>query len=152
MKLIIIFILSFLCSFSSYSQDYFNQSCGTNESEAWCVSPYYPTYFPMSNNTLKTLVVFVNYADGNYDPINQNSNLIYLQHWPGTTFNQKPSWADSVICPTTSNVWNPSLTGLYKVNSNSNFWLIGDVYNSLILLDSSKNYYTRNGKNIGYAV
>jgi hypothetical protein len=107
----------------------------------------------MSNDTIKALVVFVNYQNGNYDPINQNSNFIYMQHWPGSQYNQLPSWADSVICPTTTNIWHPSITGLLAQSSNNKFFLIGDVYDQLVLLDHDYQYYsTANGRNIGYAV
>lgn len=136
-------------------QQLLQPSCGTEStSSAFCFPHYFPTYFPMENDTLKCLIIFANYADGNYDPINENSNLIYMQHWPGTNGQhiQKPSWADSVICPTATNVWHPSLTGLFQVSSNSKFWMIGNVWDSIVVLDSSKYYYTRDGKNIGYAV
>lgn len=107
----------------------------------------------MTNDTLKALVIFATFLNSNWDPVNDNSSIIYMQHWPGATYNQKPSWADSVICPTTTNIWHPSLTGQLRQSSNGKFWLIGDVYEDLVVTDHDYTYYTSaNGKNIGYAV
>lgn len=142
---------------SIQSQDYIdhvlNPVCGTDLTNEFCNG--YSSYFPMSDDTLRALVVFANYPDGSWDPVNINSNLIYMQYWPGTNNQhlQKPSWADSVICPTTTNVWNPSLTGLLKQSSNGKFWLIGDVYPDLVILDHEYEYYTPvNGRRIGTVV
>ncbi len=106
----------------------------------------------MDNDTLHAIVVFVNYSNGNYDPSNINQDLILLQHWPANQ-NQyllKPSWADSIICPTTANVWNPSLTGLFAKNSLNKFWLTGDVYDSLVIVKNWEHY--RDSGKIGKAV
>lgn len=107
----------------------------------------------MENDTLRALVVFANYPDGNWDPIDMNSNLIYMKYWSGDSAFQKPLWADSVICQSTTNVWDPSLTGLISKSSNGKFWLIGDVYRHLVILDSGYQYYTpARGNRIGTAV
>jgi len=156
MKLLNSFLVIFLfLSPQIYSQDFFdhitNPSCGTGSS----VGGYcgYPTYFPMTNDTLKALVIFANYLESDWDPINNNSNLIYMQYWPGSSYDVKPSWADSVICPTTTNVWHPSLTGQLAQSSNGKFWLIGDVYPNLVITDHDYTYYSpANGRRIGHAV
>ena len=133
-----------------------NPICGSEGATSQFCSPTsYSTFFPMSDDTLKTLVIFANFPDGNYDPINLNSNLIYLQYWPAadSQYLQKPSWADSIICPTTTNIWNPSLTGNFAQSSNGKFWIIGDVYPDLVILDNNHTYYSpANGRKIGHAV
>lgn len=126
--------------------------CGTDNSAGYYCG--YPTYFPMTNDTLRALVIFANYPNGYWDPYTSNSNLIYMQYWPGTNQQhlQKPTWADSVICPTTNNVWHPSLTGLLAQGSNGKFWLIGDVYPELVVTDSVYSYYSPPNRRIGHAV
>lgn len=153
---VLIVFVNLITSFSkTVSQDLLEHVhspvCGTNNSSLFCNN--YSTYFPMSNDTLKALIIFANYPDGNWDPININSNLIYMQYWPGATATQKPSWADSVICPTTTNVWHPSLTGLLAQSSNGKFWLIGDVYPDIVILNNNTDYYSpSNGRRIGTAI
>lgn len=102
-----------------------NPTCATNSNIQFC-SQNYASFFPMEDDTLRALVVFANYPDGNWDPIDMNSNLIYMKYWSGDSAFQKPLWADSVICQSTTNVWDPSLTGLISKSSNGKFWLIGD--------------------------
>lgn len=137
-----LFVITLFLSPQIYSQDFYdhitNPSCGTGSS----VGGYcgYPTYFPMTDDTLKALVIFANYLESDWDPINNNSNLIYMQYWPGSAYDVKPSWTDSVICPTTTNVWHPSLTGHIAQSSNGKFWLIGDVYPNLVITDHEYTY------------
>jgi hypothetical protein len=152
LALFLIGILSFFYN-SGFSQlDYLtlpNHGCGmdfvqTVNSSQW-------PFFPMEDDTLKVLVIFCNYNDENYDPGYENPNYVYLKYWPKNEYLTKPSWADSVICPTTTNVWNRSLTGLYRDGSMGKFWLIGDVFPSLVILDSKESYAYPN-KGVGYAV
>ncbi len=112
--------------------------------------PPFP-FFQMDNDTLKVLVVFCNFpadSGGNFDI----PGTIYMQHWPGASSQVKPSWADSIICPTTTNVWNRSLTGLFRDASRGKFWLIGDVYPDLYIFEHGVNYYRDNGGTLGVAV
>lgn len=106
-------------------------------------------FFPLTNDTLRALVVFCNFpsTSGNYDP---GGSL--LQYWPGTLAQTIPSWADSIICPSTSNLWNRSLTGLFRDGSNSKFWLIGDVYPDLYVFQNQVSYYADTSRKIGFAV
>ncbi|HRI83807.1 MAG TPA: T9SS type A sorting domain-containing protein [Ignavibacteria bacterium] len=131
-----------------------NPVCGTEGATSQFCSPaLFNTFFPMSDDTLKTLVIFANFPDGNWDPVSLNSNLIYMQYWPGSAGQQMPAWADSVICPTTANLWHPSITGNFVQSSNGKFWIIGDVYPDLVILDHNHDYYSpANGRRIGTAV
>lgn len=104
-------------------------------------------FFPLQNDTLRALVVFVNYPDGDYETPNGS---VLQQFWPASSYLQKPTWADSVICPTTTNVWHPSLTGLFRDMSGGKFWLIGDVYPDLVVLDNEISYYAYPTRNLGY--
>jgi len=106
-------------------------------------------YFPMSNDTLKVLVVFCNFPSpsGNFD-----INDCLLQYWPGDSGQIKPSWADSVICSSTQLVWNPSMTGYFKSSSMNRFYLIGDVYPELYIFEHQVAYYSPDSLKIGYAV
>ncbi|MBV6477657.1 MAG: hypothetical protein HGGPFJEG_00398 [Ignavibacteria bacterium] len=63
-----------------------------------------------------------------------------------------PSWADSIICPSTTNIWNRSLTGLYKDASFGNFWLIGDIYLHLYIFQEQVVFYSPDSLKIGAAV
>jgi hypothetical protein len=116
---------------------------------------YQLPFFPMSNDTLRALVVFVNFADENFDPhlypTPGDSSYVFLNYWPGSypEYLTKPSWADSVICPTTTNVWNRSLTALFRDGSLGKFWLIGDVYPSLVVVNNKSTYA---GRGIGTVV
>lgn len=70
--------------------------CGMTETVgAGCGAGYTLPFFPLTNDTLRALVVFCNFpsTSGNYDP---GGSL--LQYWPGTLAQTKPSWADSIIC------------------------------------------------------
>ena len=80
MKIItFIFILFFFISQSvCYSQDSYeniiNSQCGTGSTfGGYCG---FPTYFSMTNDTLKALVIFAVFYESNWDPINSNSSLI----------------------------------------------------------------------------
>lgn len=111
--------------------------------------PLYP-YFQTDNDTLKVLVVFCNFPfpDGNFDI----PNTVYLQHWPGSSGQTLPSWADSIICPTTTNVWDRSLTALFRDASRGKFWLIGDVYPELYVFEHDIQWYKNNGASLGVAI
>ncbi len=148
-----IILLNIFITNTGYSQFYNNMNCpnlvcgmGSGSS-----SYNYP-YFPMNNDTLKALVVFCNfpYPSGNFDI----TNTCLLQYWPGDTLHAqtKPTWADSVICPTTTNIWHPSLTGYFRDASMGRFWLIGDVYPDLYIFNEQVSYYTPDSLKIGYAV
>ncbi|MDQ3019768.1 MAG: T9SS type A sorting domain-containing protein [Bacteroidota bacterium] len=128
--------------------------CGTEETSSYPCDNYSLPFFPISNDTLRALVVFCNYPSpsGNYDPKDINPNYVYMQYWPKNQAQTKPTWADSIICPTTTNIWNPSLTGLFKQSSNGKFFLIGDVYDSLYIFKHQASYYGDSGRRIGYAV
>jgi M6 family metalloprotease-like protein len=147
---------SFFTLKSTYSQfDYLNRpfnGCGMDHVQASDLSYQFP-FFPMEHDTLKALVVFCNYADENFDPGLTSDSYVYLNYWPGSypEYLTKPTWGDSVICPTTTNVWNRSLTQLYRDGSMGKFWLIGDVYPSLVILDNKANY-VGSDKGVGYAV
>ncbi|KXK05023.1 MAG: Immune inhibitor A precursor [Chlorobi bacterium OLB4] len=129
---------------SDYINELSNNLCATEENP----EATYP-YFPVIDETLKILVIFAKFPDDTWDPA---SSYIITQHWPGSSFDEKLTWADSIICPTTTNVWHPSLTGLFQQSSNGKFWLIGDVYPDLVMIDSIEKYSPSNGRNIGYAV
>lgn len=85
-QLISFLITSVFVITASHSQDLFehilNPICGTNTTSQFCKNA--TSYFPMSDDTLRALVVFANYPNGNWDPINTNSNSIYMQFWPVT--------------------------------------------------------------------
>ncbi len=136
----------------SYSQDSIfhpHISCGMEGIEAQSGSSQWP-FFPMDNDELKVLVVFCNFPSpsGDWDL----SGKCLLQHWPGNEGQVMPSWASDVICPTTSNVWHPSLTGLFRDESMGRFWLIGDVYPDLYVFNEQVWDYAASSKKIGYAV
>jgi len=117
--------------------------CGS-ENESTLSEPF----FPHNGDTLKVLVVFCNFPNGNYE--RPGSSI--CDYWPASNYLQKPSWADSIICPTTTNVWNRSLTGLYRDASRGSFWLIGDVYPDLYVFENEINYYSNSSRKIGFAV
>jgi hypothetical protein len=120
--------------------------CGMDDSAA---SGYSFPYFPIQNDTLRALVIFCNFPSpsGDYDVANSS----ILQYWPGSQSQQLPNWADSVICPNTTNVWNGSLTGLFRDASLGNFWLVGDVYPHLYIFEEQVEYYA-DPRKIGFAV
>ncbi len=152
---IILIILFFSLIKSGYSQlEYINGpnlGCGITDSAVLnqTYTNYQLPFFPMSDDTLRALVVFVNFADGYFDPGLTNQNYVYLNYWPGNSYLTKPSWADSVICPTTTNVWNRSLTALFRDASKGKFWLIGDVYPSLVVVNNISSY---SGRGLGTVV
>lgn len=120
-----------------------NLFCGMDNSS----SIQFP-YFPHNGDTLKALVVFCNFPDGNFEITGSS----ICDYWPASNYLVKPSWADSIICPTTTNVWNRSLTGLFKESSLGSFWLIGDVYPHLYVFEHNIDYYNNSSRKIGFAV
>ncbi|MBS1551402.1 MAG: T9SS type A sorting domain-containing protein [Bacteroidetes bacterium] len=131
-----------------------NLFCGMNEeltSIGQCDSSYSLPFFPIDEDTLRALVVFCNFAadsGGSFDI----SGSSLLQYWPGSQAEVKPTWADSIICPTTTNVWDRSLTGYFRDASQGKFWLIGDVYPDLYIFQRSIAYYANSSRGIGFAV
>lgn len=123
-----------------------NLSCGMDNS----YSGYSYPFFPMQNDTLRALVVFCNFPSpsGNYDI----SGSSLLQYWPGTSAQTMPTWADSIICPSTTNIWDRNLTGLFKDASLGKFFLIGDVYPHLYVFQNPVSYYASTSLKIGAAV
>lgn len=99
---------------------------------------YSMPYFRMDNDTHKALVVFCNYPDEDFDI----PGTVYLQYWPGSSHLTMPSWADSVICPTTTNVWDKSLTAYFRDASRGKFWLIGDVYPELYVFEHNYQVFS----------
>ncbi|MBS1551394.1 MAG: hypothetical protein JST15_04920 [Bacteroidetes bacterium] len=70
----------FISQKDCYTQDLYeniiNPRCGTGSSFGdYCG---FPTYFPMTNDTLKALVIFAVFHESNWDPINNNSSIIYM--------------------------------------------------------------------------
>jgi M6 family metalloprotease-like protein len=112
-------------------------------------------FFPMDNDTMRALVVFCNYPapSGSFDAKDLNPDYVLTDFWPGSKAQQLPSWADSVICPTTQNVWYPSMTAYFRDASFGKFWLIGDVYPELYVFNKQVHDYSpKKGSGIGYAV
>jgi hypothetical protein len=109
---------------------------------------------PITNDTLRALVVFCNFAPpaGNFDNKDTYSDLIINNYWPGDSAHSqtKPSWADSVICPNTTNIWNNSMTALVKDASLGKFFLIGDVYDQLYIFNHQPSYYGDPSRGMGY--
>lgn len=108
---------------------------------------------PIEDDTLKVLVVYCNFPSpsGNYDPKHDISpDLIICNYWPRDSAQRKPSWADSVICPTTTNVWDNSMTALMRDASFGKFWLIGDVYQDLYVFKEQKEYYGDPSRGMGF--
>lgn len=103
----------------------------------------------MTNDTLKALVVFCNfpYQSGNFD-----IDACLLNYWPGSSGQTKPEWADSVICQSTLNIWNPSITGYFKESSMGKFYLIGNVYPELYIFEHQVTDYVPDSMKIGSAV
>ncbi len=125
-----------------------NISCGMDD-EIQSSSIVYP-YFPMTQDTLRVLVVFCNFGPpvGNFE-IDGSS---ITQYWPASSAYTKPTWADSIICPTASNVWNRSLTGLFRDASFGQFILVGDVYPELYIFENSPSFYASVTGKMGAAV
>lgn len=125
-----------------------NISCGMDD-EIQSSSIVYP-YFPMTQDTLRVLVVFCNFGPpvGNFE-IDGSS---ITQYWPASSAYTKPTWADSIVCPTASNVWNRSLTGLFSDASFGQFILVGDVYPELYLFENSPSFYASVTGKMGAAV
>ncbi len=140
-----IFVINSVISQVDYNMAFPNLVCGMDNQG----SSYSYPFFPMNDDTLKALVVFCNfpYQSGNYD-----NGKCLLQYWPGTSAQTKPSWADSVICPTTTNIWHPSLTGYFRDASMGKFLLIGDVYPKLYVFQGQVDDYSDTSRKIGYAV
>lgn len=113
-------------------------------------SEYSFPFFPMENDTLHALVIYCNFPSpsGDFDI----SGTSILQYWSGISSQIMPSWADSIICPSTTNIWNRSLTGLYKDASFGNFWLIGDIYPHLYIFQEQVVFYSPDSLKIGAAV
>jgi M6 family metalloprotease-like protein len=133
------------------SQDYIpstvdNFYCPVLETAGGCWVRF--PYFPSNNVTLKALVVFCNYPDEFFDP----PGTVYCQYWPGSNHLEKPRWADNVICPTSTSVWENSLTDYFQTASQGRFNLIGDVYPELYVFEHNREYYKNNGGYIGMAV
>ena len=128
--------------------NYPNLVCGMDDPNQ--SGSYTFPHFPIANDTLKALVIFCNFPSTSGDFDIANSSL--LQYWPGTQSQTLPSWADSIICPTTTNVWDRSLTGLFRDASLGKFWLIGDVYPHLYIFENQVDYYADTSRRIGYAV
>lgn len=152
MKTIILFSLTLFLVFNiSFAQidtyEFYDPICGYDAGSG--ANPYPYPYFPVNYDTLKVLVIFCNFPDGDWDP---DPPSVATQYWPGNKYDQKPDWADSVICPTTTNIWNNSMTAFYKSASMGEFFLIGDVYEYLYLFEHNIKYYSvDSGRNMGYA-
>ena len=137
------------CVFSQVNKDQFGSICGTQViSGTQNDAPNIYPYFPVENDTLKILVVFCNFPNGNWDP---PPPAVITQQWPGSQHLQKPTWADSIICPTTENVWENSLTAYFRDASMGQFWMIGDVYPDLYVFDHESSYYGSEGRSMGDA-
>ena len=145
---ITILILIFFCISSAAAQfikhSDFN-SCGTEND----LIPNQFPYFPVTDDTLKILVVFCNFPNGNWDP---PPPAVITQQWPGSQHLQKPVWADSIICPNTENVWENSMTAYFRDASLGKFWFIGDVYPELYVFEHEISYYAPPNRNISYAI
>jgi M6 family metalloprotease-like protein len=122
-----------------------NLFCGV-DNESGISEPY----FPHNGDTLKVLVVFCNFPSpsGNFEI--PGSSI--CDYWPASQAQNKPSWADSIICPTTTNIWNRSLTGLFRDASLGNFFLVGNVYPHLYIFQHPVIYYDPDSIEIGSAV
>lgn len=150
----LIFICTILLSANCYSQFnnivYPDLVCGMNSQINENRSYTFP-FFPVDDgDNLHTLVVFCNFPSpsGDFDI----PNTCLLQYWPGSSAQTLPSWATSVICPTTSNIWNPSMTGYFEKSSMGRFHLTGDVYPYLYVFQNQVSYYAASDKKMGYAV
>lgn len=125
-----------------------NISCGMDD-EIQTSSMVLP-YFPMTQDTLRVLVVFCNFGPpvGEYEVAGSS----ITQYWPASSAYTKPTWADSIICPTASNIWNRSLTGLFRDASFGQFILVGDVYPDLYIFEQDPFYYKNDSARMGAAV
>ncbi|MGV8017155.1 MAG: T9SS type A sorting domain-containing protein [Ignavibacteria bacterium] len=151
-KLAFLFLtVFFICNFSIAQwdeQDYIsslnNSICGTADGSF----SGFPV-FPVSNDTLRVLVVFAKYSDDTWDP-NPGQATLY---WPGNLGNEKPDWSDQIIKPNTINIGNSNITAFYRDASLGHFFVIGDVYPSLYVFQNPSSYYhPDSGRHIGYAV
>lgn len=160
MKRLLLFLLFFSILKSGYTQTLSELmsiptgheyvSCGL-EGSSENIGDY---FMPRSDDTLRVLIVFCNFPSpsGNYDPYyDVNNDLILLQHWSQPNAQTKPIWADSIICPTTTNIWHPSMTGMIKEASMGKYFLIGDVYEDVYIFQNQVSYYTDTSRQMGAA-
>lgn len=110
------------------------------------------THFPMNNDTLRILVVYCKFPNCTWNPYPYGSGgATEYWHTVNTTI-YKPNWADSIVCPNTTNIWPNSMTAYFRDVSFGKFFVIGDVYPDLYIFENPIDSYTvAKGKNIGYA-
>jgi len=110
------------------------------------------SHFPMDYDTLRILVVFCKFPDCIWNPFVYGAGgATEFWHTENTTI-YKPNWADSIVCPNTTNIWQNSITAYFRDISFGKFFVIGDVYNDLYTFQHNVNYYSLDsGRNIGYA-
>ncbi len=140
--LIFFYVSSVVAQFNKQSDFY---SCATGND----LIPNLFPYFPVTDDTLRVLVVFCNFPDGNWDP---PPPAVITQQWPGSQHLQKPVWADSMICPNIENVWENSTTAYFRDASLGKFWFVGDVYPELYVFEHEISYYAPPDRNINYAI